>query len=165
MPEMLLKDSDLLALAAAARERNTPLALLRAADAVGRSAMGHRLCTAMLFDAKAMMVQRIYSSDEQAYPLAGRKPKRDTAWGRQVLLERRVFVGDEAAIRQHFDDHALIASLGLRSIVNVPILLGGACVGTLNFLWAEAGLRPEWPLFAEWLGLIAAPDWISVLRD
>lgn len=153
-----------MALAAAARERNTSLPLLRAADAIGRAVMGHRLCTAMVFDAEAMMVQRIYSTDEQAYPLSGRKPKRDTAWGRKVLLERQVFVGDEAAIRQHFDDHALIASLGLRSIVNVPVLLGGECVGTLNFLWADQDLRPEWPAFAEWLGLIATPDWATLPR-
>jgi len=147
------------ALAAATRDP-VPLALLRAADAVARAATGQRLCTAMRFDAAAMTVRRRYSSDPTAYPVGGAKPKRDTAWGRQVLLEHRMFIGQgEAAIRAHFDDHALIAGLGLRSIVNVPILRRGVCHGTLNFLWAEPLLRPEWVALAEVLGMIAVSDW------
>ena len=150
-------------LAAAAREA-APLALLRAADAVGREAMGHRLCTAMRFDAAAMTVRRIYSSDTAAYPVGGAKPKRDTAWGRQVLLQRRVFVGEgEAAIRAHFDDHALIAGLGLRSIVNVPVLVRGECRGTVNFLWPEVRVTPARVAMAELLGLVVATEWATAV--
>lgn len=150
-------------LAAAAREA-APLALLRAADAVGREAMGHRLCTAMRFDAAAMTVRRIYSSDTAAYPVGGAKPKRDTAWGRQVLLQRRVFVGEgEAAIRAHFDDHALIAGLGLRSIVNVPVLVRGECRGTVNFLWPEERVTPARVAMAELLGLVVATEWATAV--
>lgn len=161
MPEATLTAAQVACLAAAAR-RAEPLALLRAADAVGREATGHRLCTAMRFDAAAMTVRRIYSSDVASYPVGGAKPKRDTDWGRQVLLQARVFLGEgEAAIRAHFDDHALIAGLGLRSIVNVPVLVRGECRGTLNLLWAEDRLRPEWVAVAQLLGLVAATDWIS----
>jgi hypothetical protein len=159
MPEARLSADRIARLAAAARD-TTPLALLRAADAVGREAMGHRLCTAMRFDAAAMTVRRIYSSDEAAYPVGGAKPKRDTDWGRQVLLQRRVFVGEgEAAIRAHFADHALIAALGLRSIVNVPVVLRGECRGTVNFLWPEEAVTPERRAMAELLGLVAAAEW------
>lgn len=155
-----LTEEQVALLSAAARERGAPLALLRAADAVGRQAMGHRLCTAMAFDAAAMTVRRIYSSAPEAYPVGGSKPKRDTAWGRQVLIEGRVFVGEgEAAIREHFADHAVILGLGLRSIVNVPVMLGGRCAGTVNFLWAEPAVRPGWVVMARLLGLLAAPDW------
>ena len=147
-------------LAAAAREA-APLALLRAADAVGRAAMGHRLCTAMRFDAAAMTVRRIYSSDEAAYPVGGAKPKRDTEWGRHVLLQARVFVGEgEAAIRAHFADHALIAALGLRSIVNVPVVLRGECRGTVNFLWPEEAVTPARVAMAELLGLVVGSEWV-----
>lgn len=157
--EARLSTAELAALAAAARDP-APLALLRAADAVGRAAMGHRLCTAMRFDAAAMTVRRIYSSDAVAYPVGGAKPKRDTEWGRQVLLEARVFVGEgEAAIRAHFADHALIARLGLRSIVNVPVVLRGACRGTVNFLWPEETVTPARRAMAELLGLIVVSEW------
>ncbi|MCB4824806.1 GAF domain-containing protein [Roseicella aerolata] len=164
MPEAgaSLTPAQLARLAAAARAPG-PLALLRAADEVGREAMGHRLCTAMRFDAAAMTVQRIYSSDPLAYPVGGAKPKRDTAWGRHVLLEQRVFTGEgEAAIRAHFDDHAVIAGLGLRSIVNVPVVLRGLCRGTLNFLWAEEQVPAARVALAELLGLVAAADWAAM---
>ncbi|MBU8536655.1 GAF domain-containing protein [Falsiroseomonas tokyonensis] len=161
MPDAVLTAAQLSRMAEAAREAR-PLALLRAADEIGRQAMGHRLCTAMRFDAAAMTVRRLYSSDPESYPVGGTKPKRDTAWGRHVLLERRVFVGEGAdAITEFFDDHALILGLGLRSIVNVPILHGGVCLGTVNFLWAEERVRPEWRALAELLGLVVAPDWIA----
>ena len=163
MPDPLatLTGAQLARLAAAARQ-GEPLALLRAVDALGREAMGHRLCTAMRFDAAAMTVRRIYSSAPDAYPVGGAKPKRDTAWGRQVLLEQRLFIGEgEAAIRAHFGDHAVIIGLGLRSIVNVPVVHRRRCLGTLNFLWPEDTVRPEWVALATLLGLVAAPDWAT----
>jgi hypothetical protein len=147
-------------LAAAARLPG-PLALVRAADEIGAEGTGHRLCTAMRFDATAMTVQRLYSSDPVAYPVGGAKPKRDTAWGRQVLLEQRLYRGQGAEdLRRDFADHAIILGLGLRSVVNVPIVAGGACLGTLNFLWADEHLGPRQVALAELLGLIVTPDWL-----
>jgi GAF domain-containing protein len=147
-------------LAAAARLPG-PLALVRVADAIGAEVTGHRLCTAMRFDAAAMTVQRLYSSNPSAYPVGGAKPKRDTAWGRQVLLERRLYCGQGAEdLRRDFADHAVILGLGLRSVVNVPIVARGECLGTLNFLWAEERVGQMQVALAELLGLIATPDWL-----
>ncbi|MCR0985208.1 GAF domain-containing protein [Roseomonas populi] len=137
-----------------------PLPRIRAADRLGRELAGHQLLTAMVFDREAMTVQRLYSSRPEEYPVGGRKPKRDTAWGRQVLLEARRFEGEgEGTIREHFADHGVILGLGLRSIVNLPIILGGRCVGTLNMLWPEPALVPERIEVARLLALLAAPDW------
>jgi GAF domain-containing protein len=139
-----------------------PLPRLQAAAEIVRQATGPGLCTAMRFDAAAMTVRRLYSSDPASYPVGGAKPKRDTPWGRIVLLDRQVFVGeDEAAIRQYFDDHALILGLGLRSVVNVPVLLRGGCVGTLNLLWPEPRVAPDRRALAQLLGLLVAPDWVE----
>lgn len=159
MPDAALPAAQVACLAAAAREAD-PLALIAAVDAAARETTGRALCTAMRFDAAAMTVQRIWSSDPAAYPVGGAKPKRDTAWGRQVLLEGRVFVGEgAAAIAAHFDDHALIASLGCASIVNVPILQRGECRGTLNLLWPDPVVPPARRAMAELLGLLATPAW------
>jgi hypothetical protein len=137
-----------------------PLPRIRMADRLGRELAGQQLCTAMVFDPGAMTVQRIYSSRPDEYPVGGRKPKRDTAWGRQVLLEGRRFEGEgEDAIRAHFTDSAVILGLGLRSIVNLPILRNGRCAGTLNMLWPEPLLRPDRVAAARLLALLAAPDW------
>lgn len=161
MPDagVALTAAQLARIEAAAREA-APLALLRAVDAVAREATAHGLLTAMRFDAAAMTVQRIWSSAPEAYPVGGAKPKRDTAWGRQVLQEQRVFVGEgAAAIRAHFTDHAVILGLGLRSIVNVPVVGRGACLGTLNLLWAAERVTPEQAALARLLGLVAVPAW------
>ena len=109
-----------------------------------RLKLGAGLVTAMRFDATSMTVRRVFSSNEAAYPVGGSKAKRDTPWGRHVLEQKRVFVGEgEAAIRAMFDDADLILGLGQCAIVNVPLLRGGACIGTLNVLVPRERWRPE----------------------
>jgi hypothetical protein len=159
-PDPLLTAAQVARLVAAAQSPG-PLAMVRAADQIAAVATGHRLCTAMRFDAATMTVQRLYSSDPIAYPVGGAKPKRDTAWGRQVLLERRLYRGQGVEdLRRDFADHAVILGLGLRSVVNVPIVAGGECLGTLNFLWPKERVGPRQVALAELLGLIVTPDWL-----
>lgn len=158
MPDIL---ADLVECFEAAARDSGPLPRVRAADRLARERIGQQLCTAMAFDRKTMTVQRIFSSRPAEYPVGGRKPKQDTDWGRQVLLEGRRFEGEgEAAIRAHFADHEVILGLGLRSIVNLPILVGGACVGTLNLLWPGTALNPAYVASARVLALLATPDWV-----
>jgi hypothetical protein len=77
--------------------------------------------------------ERIYSSDTAAYPLGGRKVKRGTPWSRAVLDRGEVFVARNADdVRDAFADHALIFSLGIGSIMNVPIAWAGQRLGTMN---------------------------------
>jgi hypothetical protein len=145
-------------LAAAAASPEQPSALLQGIGRVGAATIGQALFTAMRFDEDAMEVERLHSSDPAAYPLGGRKRKRDTAWGRHVLIERRVFVGEgEEAIRAAFDDHALILGLGLRCVINVPVVFAARCHGTLNFLATRAAVSSEDVAPARLLALIAAP--------
>ena len=110
-------------------------AALAAIDAYAHASLDHALCTVNRFDADAMRVVRLYSSNPEAYPPGGSKDKRGTPWGQQVLVERRVFVGEgESAIREFFNDHDAIRELGLQSVINVPVVYGQACLGTVNFL-------------------------------
>jgi GAF domain-containing protein len=144
-------------LAAAAASADQPGTLLQAIEGVGAATIGQSLFTAMRFDEAAMEVERLYSSDPQAYPVGGRKRKRETAWGMHVLIGRRVFVGEgEEAIRSAFDDHPLILGLGLRSVVNVPVVAGGRCRGTLNFLCKRPTLSQSDVALAGLLSLVAA---------
>lgn len=104
------------------------------ADVAART-IGHRLFTIMAFHEQNMEVERLYSNQPDSYPTGGRKQKRDTAWGRKVLERGEPFIGTSAAdIRQHFKDHELILGLGLESILNMPIKLGGKTIGTMNLL-------------------------------
>jgi hypothetical protein len=87
-------------------------------------------------------LQRIWSSDAAAYPVAGRKRKTMTAWTRKLLCRAEVFVGEGTqALAQAFDDHALIAALGWQAVINVPVLdAEDRCFATFNVL----GPRPQW---------------------
>ncbi len=106
-----------------------------AAQEVAQTLIGHSLFTIMRFDAGRMAVQRIHSSNAEAYPVGGCKPKRATQWARQVLQEGKVFIGhDSDDIRRAFDDSDLILSLGLNAVLNVPVRSAGAVVGTMNLL-------------------------------
>lgn len=156
-----LTASQVARLAAAAAEPEQPGSLFRAIDQVGAETFGHALLTANRFDEAAMAVERIYTSDDRAYPVGGRKPKRDTAWGRHVLVERRVYAGEgEDAIREAFADHELILSLGLRAVVNVPVVFAARCLGTLNFLWRSPTVSPRDVAIARLLALTAAPAFV-----
>lgn len=80
-------------------------------------------------------LERVLSTDPAAYPVAGRKDKPPSPWSDQVLRDGQPHVAaDAAAIERHFDDHAWLVRHGVTSILNVPVVAGGACVGTINLM-------------------------------
>jgi GAF domain-containing protein len=144
-------------LADAVARPEQPFAVMAAIDRAAKVAIGHDLFTAMRFHAQVMEVERVYSSNPEAYPIGGRKKKLDTAWARDVLLGRRPFIGEgDEEIRQAFDDHALILGLGLRAVINVPIVVAERCYGTLNFLSARHHVEPDAVTTARLLAVVAA---------
>ena len=42
-----------------------------------------------------------------------------------------------------FPDHAQIRALGCESVINVPLIVGGAVLGTVNILDAAGHFTPE----------------------
>ncbi|SAI72398.1 Uncharacterised protein [Bordetella ansorpii] len=135
-----------------------PAAVCAAVDLQARAVLGHTLCTVNRHDPRDMTLSRLYSSNPQAYPPGGGKDKRGTPWGRQVLLEQRLFIGEGAqAIRQAFDDHAAIAALGLASVINVPVVARGQCLGTLNFLMPQERVSQDKIAAARLAGLLVLP--------
>jgi len=113
------------------------------AEQAAQRLIGHRLFTIMQFNPETMDVKRVYTSNPEKYPTGGRKKKRETEWGTHVLEKGCWFIGKDAAdIRRYFDDHELIAALGLASVLNMPIRSLGETVGTMNLL-DEAGYYSE----------------------
>jgi hypothetical protein len=137
-----LQPGDLDELSQACGER--PPRIFQLMERLTADVIGHRLFTIMRFDPKGDEVERVYTSMPAVYPVGGRKKKRETAWSDRVLRDMRVFRANTPdAIREAFEDHATIASLGLGSILNVPIVRNpmrhhpgtvGWCVGTMNLL-------------------------------
>jgi len=104
---------------------------------------GWKLFTAMRY-LPSGEVERVHTSDPAAYPLAGRKPRRDTMWSRQVLVRGEPYYANDAAgIRAAFEDAEKILELGLGAAINVPVKEGNRVLGTLNFLREAGGYRPE----------------------
>ena len=104
---------------------------------------GWKLYTAMRY-LPSQEVERVHTSNPDAYPLSGRKPRRDTPWSNRVLkLGQPYFANDEAGVRAAFEDADKIIGLGLGAVINVPVKEGDRVLGTLNFLREAGGYKSD----------------------
>lgn len=126
------------ALAAAHREpdRDSAIhAVFKAVDAALQEALGFKLFTILLYDEAITESIRVYANLAGDYPLGGRKKIVSQRWGDQVVRDGVPFIGNTADdLREVFSDHALIASLGCESVLNMPVRWAGKTVGSLNLL-------------------------------
>ncbi len=130
-----LTPQDFSTLAATVAAATEPVEVYRAVEQVLAGPLGFSLLTMLVVTPDAEEVERVYSSNCQAYPLAGRKRMGHTPWGDLVMRQRQPFLGRDAeAIRWAFPDHALIAGLGLGSAINAPVVSLGRLLGTINVL-------------------------------
>jgi GAF domain-containing protein len=105
-----------------------------------------------------MELERLFSSNPEAYPPGGRKQKKGTVWGQHVLIDQQIFIGEGTeAIRQSFDDHETITRLGLQSVINIPIASDSICLGTLNILMKHPRVQPQHIETAQHLGALLIP--------
>jgi GAF domain-containing protein len=105
-------------------------------------------------------LQRLWTSNPGVYPVGGRKRKTMTPWTRQLLRGGELFVGEgDAVLREVFDDHERIASLGLHAVLNVPLLDGGRCFATFNVLGGRPQWLPEERMLVQLLAVLATP-WV-----
>jgi GAF domain-containing protein len=117
---------------AAARQ---PADVYRAVDKVLAKRIGFGLLTMLIRTPEGQEVSRVYSTNAAAYPLAGRKRMGPTPWGELVLERQQCYLTHDAqGICWAFPDHELIASLGLASAINVPLVAMGQVLGTINLL-------------------------------
>ncbi|MGT2509581.1 GAF domain-containing protein [Cupriavidus basilensis] len=103
-------------------------------------------------------VRRIFSTVPEAYPVGGWKHLSGSDWSRHVLDrgETLVATGD-VALARYFPDHALLRSLGARTLVNVPVVVCSKTVGAFAFL-SSAEVFPEQSInLTRTLAAIAAP--------
>ena len=116
----------------------------QALRALASTIAGHRLFTVMTVDMQAGLARRAFTDHPGAYPVSGTKPIQHNRWFDIVHGERRTFVANTIAeIAGVFPDHALIASLGCGSVVNLPVVLCDQLAATINMLDAEQHYTPE----------------------
>jgi GAF domain-containing protein len=158
MEEHALALEDIAAVIERVATARDPQAAYAAVDALAQRVIGHRLFTVLRYLPETVEVERVYSSNTTAYPLAGRKPKRGTLWGEAVLDRGEVYISaDAAAVRAAFSDHELIASLGISSIMNIPIRFGGRVLGTMNLNHAAGHFGAETIAPAKIMGGLLVP--------
>ena len=115
-----------------------------ALQALTEATVGVKLFTYMSVDMQAELARRAYTSDPKNYPASGTKPIRYDSWFDIVHKERRYFVANTIAdIAKVFPDYELIDSLGCQSVVNMPVVIGGELIGTVNMLDVDGYYTPE----------------------
>jgi len=149
------------AVAAVATLPGQPQALFGALEAALGAVLGHRLFTLMRYHARTGESERIYTSHPREYPVGGKKALNPTAWTEQVLRRQQPYLGRTPAdVQTVFFDHALIASLGCGSVLNLPVVWDGRVLGTINLLheahWYDETDAPVGLLFAG----LAIPAWL-----
>ncbi len=140
-----MADGNLSGMAAAlAAPDGQPEAAFEALCDLSRTIIGHRLFTLMTFDMATHEARRTFSNMPDAYPVSGRKQVEENGWTRQVIGEGRTFAANTIeAIADVFPDYELIRSLGCESVINVPIVVAGRFLGTINCLDAAGHYTAE----------------------
>ena len=142
---------------ALAASGDQPRNVFDALCALARNTIGARLFTLMTFDAATREARRIYSNMPDAYPEQGTKPVNQTRWTAHVLDGHRTFVANDIdGIAEVFGDHELIAALGCEAVMNVPVVIGGEVLGTINCLDRAGHYTPNRIAAAEALRLPGA---------
>lgn len=137
-----------------------------ALQALTEATVGARLFTVMTVDMEAGVARRAYTSDPKSYPATGTKPIHHDAWFDIVHIERRPFVANTIEdIAKVFPDYELINSLGCQSVVNLPVILGGDLVATVNMLDVTDHYTPDRVAAAVRHLTIPAQLCVSVARD
>ena len=107
-------------------------------EVYSRALGGHKLFTVMTVDMEAGLARRAFTNHPIEYPASGTKPIHHDSWFEIVHGEKRSFVANTIDdIAKVFPDFELIKSLGCGSVINLPVVLRGELVATINLLHGQ----------------------------
>ena len=134
-----------------------PTKAFEALEALTKELVGVKLFTVMTSATKSKLSERVYSNMPDAYPVSGTKPYTEDIWTEITLRDQQTFVANTIDdISKVFDDYELIRSLGCESVINVPVVIDGAVVGTINCLHEQGFYTDDRVAAAEALKLPGA---------
>ena len=137
-----------------------------ALETLARKVIGAKLFTTMTVDMKNGVARRAYTSDPVNYPSSGTKPIRYDSWFDIVHRERKSFVANTIEdIAKVFPDYELIDSLGCQSVVNIPVVVAGELLGTVNCLDVAHHYTPERVAAADLLKMPARLAFLAASRS
>lgn len=129
---------------AALAEADQPRSVFQSLERLTKETVGTKLLTATTFDVASGLSRRTYSENEAAYPTGGFKKMSFGIWSETVLDRHQPFSSltiEEIAVVFH--DWPLIQSLGCESNCNIPVVVGGEVIGTVNLLHEAGYYTPE----------------------
>ncbi|SDR29013.1 GAF domain-containing protein [Pseudovibrio sp. Tun.PSC04-5.I4] len=115
------------------------------ADQLFAEAPGHKLFTLTVTHPDGSHVVRLYSSVEGSYGTSGTKPiEKEGGWYERVLVQKKPFLGYTIEdVKEYFPDHEKISAMGLGATLNLPVVVLGEVVGTVNLLDADHAYTEE----------------------
>ncbi len=123
---------------------NQPDAVFKALEKLVDQTIGIKLFTLMEIDYVRGVARRNYSNQPEAYPVSGEKPIQQDAWTTLVQINHKTFVANSIEeIAAVFPDYEKIQALGCESCLNLPIVVNGTVIGTLNCLHEAGHFSPE----------------------
>lgn len=108
------------------------------------AAPGSLLTTASVFDLAAMRSRRVWTDDAAAYPVGNFKTVQKNRWFDTVIDGKAVFASTTIEeIATVFFDWDKIRALGFESNLNLPAIVGGEVIGTVNLLHRKGHYTPD----------------------
>lgn len=109
-----------------------------------RTIVDVRLFTVTTVDMPNLLARRVYSNMPLEYAVSGTKPITIDGWFDIVHGQKKMFVANTIAdIAKVFPDHEQIWALGLGSVINLPVVIDGELVATINLLHEEHYYTPD----------------------
>lgn len=129
---------------ALALESDQPFRTFAALERLAIDLVGARLFTLMSVDMARGVGCRFHSNMPDAYPTSGTKPIPENEWTGIVIERQETFVANDIeGIARVFPDFELIRSLGCEAVLNIPIVVNGRVLGTINCLDAAGAYTKE----------------------
>lgn len=106
--------------------------------------IGTKLFTILSLDYDAGVMRRLYSDNLELYPVPGADPIGDTVWEQTIIGKREPLVLNSAdALKAVLPEYPKLEALGCKSMLNLPIVVFGSSIGTLNMLNVEGHFTDE----------------------
>jgi hypothetical protein len=138
--------------------RQQPVALYDAIRDILQMAPGFKLFTILSCEHEKQLVQRIYTSHPDEYPIGGTKKMLKAPWSPQVMEVGKTHIGlTKEEIRDAFFDYELIWALGGECFMIVPIRWRGRTIGSLNLFHSAGRYGQSEALKARLMAQMAIP--------
>jgi hypothetical protein len=139
-----MPDIDSAALAAAFALPDQPRQGFEALHKAAETLLGVRMFTALAFDFTRQVTPRLYSSHEAIYPANAEDPLGDTIWEHTLtVLKQPLVLNDPTAMATLLPNVPQLVAIGCEAMINLPIIVAGEPLGTLNMLAESGKFTPE----------------------